>query len=268
MTLFETHAHLCDARFDADRGEVLERARAAGVSQIVEIADAPQEWEKALGLARSHPGLALCAIGFHPHYAHEWQPASALKLAEVGSRPEVVAIGEVGLDYVKSEAPPERQAEVLRRALEVARRLDKPVILHCREAYADLCSILEGFYIKENGRGRGVASGGRFSGVVHCFSGGTKDAGRCVELGFALGVDGPVTYPKNEGLRDALRSAGLKNLVVETDSPYLPPQSLRGQRNEPANLIEIARKLAGLFGVAVEEIAAQTTRNARDLFRL
>lgn len=259
IALFDTHAHLSDSQFDQDREQVLSRAFEAGVSRIVEIADCPQDWEKCLELSRKNPGRVFCALGFHPHYADQWD-AKQTELLN-GRIREICAIGEIGLDYVKSQAPPVRQALVLKAMLKAAFSRELPVILHCREAYGDLFPILEEAL-------SGAEPRGRFAGVIHCFSGTVEDARRAVALKFALGVDGPVTYPKNEKLREAIRVAGLQNIVLETDSPYLPPQRFRGQRNEPARLAHVAEGVAKIFGVSLEEAAARTTQNALDLFRL
>ena len=261
MPLIDTHAHLNDPQFDADRDEVLRRAAAAGVARVIEIADHPEQWLPALELARRHPDRVLCAWGFHPHYAHEWKDSYVAKFKELGGSPLILAIGEIGLDYVKSEAPAHIQQRTFRKLVELAGAAEKPVILHCREAYADLFPIMERYW-KPSLRGR------RFGGVVHCFSGGKEEALRAASLKLALGVDGPVTYPKNDALREALLAAGLDRLVLETDSPYLPPQSSRGKRNEPSALPEIAAKLAELFKTTPEEVSARTSRNALELFGL
>ena len=259
--LIDTHAHLNDPRFDADRGAVLDRARAAGVGVVVEIADAPGEWDGALALARAHPGFIYCALGLHPYHAEQWRPELGASLAEKAGLPGVVAAGEVGLDYAKCEVPRAIQLASMRGFMAAAWAADLPLVVHCREANGDLMPVLREFY-----RGRPPAR--RYHGVVHCFSGTSEEAAECVRLGFALGADGPVTYPKNEPLRQALKGAGLDALVLETDSPWLPPQAKRGQRCEPADVAAAAARLAGVFAVGVDELALATTRNARALYRL
>ncbi|MFC1678965.1 TatD family hydrolase [Elusimicrobiota bacterium] len=259
MSLIDTHAHLCDAAFDDDRGEVLRRARDAGLSRVIEIADAPELWDRAIALCRARPRQLSCSLGLHPYYADRWEPGLGEDLARKARLPEVVAAGEIGLDYAKCSIPPETQRAVLVRMLEAARAARLPVVLHCRRGYADLMDILRDFY-------GGRRPEGRYHGVVHCFSGNAEEAVAAVELGFAIGADGPVTYPKNDGLRRAMRAAGLDAIVLETDSPYLPPQSLRGKRNEPRCVVEIAEKLAEVFGGTPEEISDATNRNAIALF--
>lgn len=259
--LFDTHAHLLDSRFDADRAEVLARARAAGLGAVVEIADSPSDWERALALAAAHPGFVHCALGLHPYHAEEWRPELAAALSAAARRPGVVAAGEVGLDYAKCTVPRERQREAFLGMLSAADAAGLPVVVHCRDAYADLLPILRERY-------RGRAKAGRFHGVVHCFSGTASEAVECAALGFALGADGPVTYPKNDALRAALKEAGLGCLVLETDSPWLPPQKKRGKRCEPADVADAAASLAAVFGLPETELARVTTGNARELYRL
>ncbi len=261
MIWFDTHAHLNDALFDPDRETVLDRAAQRSVSRIIEIADSPADWEAALALSRARPEQVRCSLGLHPYYADQFSDQILSQLRDRSRLPEVAAIGEIGLDYAKSSIPKEIQINAFARILEACRDDDKPAVIHCREAYPDLRTVLERLY-------RGASHQHHFWGVIHCFSGTTEDALYCRDLGFALGVDGPVTYPKNNSLREALRQAGLSCLVLETDSPYLPPQSNRGKRNEPAAIPEIGQSLALALGISSEELSAATTRNAIELFRI
>lgn len=258
--LIDTHAHLNDPRFDADRDEVLARA-ARVLEAVVEIADSPAEWDRALALARTRPGFIWCTLGLHPYHAAEWRPGMAAALAEKASAPEVVAVGEIGLDYAKCEVPGPVQMEAFKGMARAAQDAGMPVVIHCRDAYADLMPALGELYAGRPPRGR-------FHGVVHCFSGTAEEARACVGLGFALGADGPVTYPKNSALRQALVGAGLEALVLETDSPWLPPQPKRGKRCEPADVAAAASAMAEAFGVGTQEIARVTSVNARDLYGL
>ena len=261
MTLFDTHTHLGDAQFADDRAEALARARAAGVARLVEIADAPSEWDAAIALARAHPEQVRCSLGLHPYYADQFSEALLGDLNERLALPEVVAVGEIGLDYVKAEVARDVQLAAFERLLLFCRDAGKPAVIHCRGAYEDLRAVLSRSF-------SAPPSGRRFWGVIHCFSGEEADALFCRDLGFALGVDGPVTYPKNDPLRRALSAAGPDCLVLETDSPYLPPQSCRGKRNEPAKLPDIAAKLAAACGISIEQLASVTTRNACRLYGL
>lgn len=259
MDLFDTHTHLCDAQFDSDRDAALARARDAGVTRIMEIADEPGQWEPVLALARAKPHVRA-SLGLHPYYAEQCDDALIARLEMQAALPEVVAIGEIGLDYVKGEAPKDAQRAAFERLLDCARQWDKPAVVHCRGAYEDLLPIMRNIFPAPPPAG--------YWGVVHCFSGGEKEAVTLGAMGFALGADGPVTYPKNDALRGALKAAGAGVVVLETDSPYLPPQSSRGKRNEPRAIPEIAAKMAEVLGLSPEETARVTTANALRLFRL
>jgi len=264
--LIDTHAHLCDPRFDPDREAVLARAGAGGIVTIVEIADRPAGWEASRSLALSANGKEtgprmLWSCGFHPHYAQEAAGFDFTSMVGAARDPDCVAVGEIGLDTVKSRSSRDDQIRLFREALEVAGELDKPVVIHCREAQADTLRILRSFF-------GGLSRRDGAAGVIHCFSGDIHFAEGCLDLGFYIGVDGPVTYPSSGPLREVLRQVPLDRIVLETDCPYLPPQAMRGQRNEPAALGDISRKLAGLFDRSPDEIARITSENARTLFRL
>lgn len=261
MSFIDTHAHLGDPQFDADRDSVYERARAAGVARLVEIADHPDEWARAVALARARPSDVRCTLGLHPYYADLYDSTFLPRLrAALDAAPEAVAIGEIGLDYAKAEVPHDVQRRAFEEIASAAKSWDVPVVVHCRDAFADLLPILAAVYgTKPSDR--------RFWGVVHCFTGTPDQAAACAALGFALGADGPVTYKKNDSLREAFRRAGPDAVVLETDSPYLPPQSARGKRNEPSAIIEIAAKLAEVWGVSADEVSRRTNANAAALYR-
>lgn len=256
--LIDTHTHLGDKAFDPDRDEAVARAFRAGIGGIVEIADSPAEWDRALALCARHPGRVFCCLGLHPYHADQWSPELAGRLEAACADKRVVGVGEIGLDYARCELPAAVQKAGFIGMIEAARRLKLPIVVHCRDAYEETLEILRKYYVPP--------PSGRFHGVLHCFSGLAQHASAAVKLGFALGADGPVTYPKNDALRAALKLAGLESLVLETDCPYLPPQSIRGKRNEPYSVLEIARTLSGLFQKPEKGIAGITTGNARDLF--
>jgi len=258
--LADTHVHLGDAQFDADRADVLARAEQAGVIRLVEIADDPSEWDRAVALARAHPDRMRCALGLHPYYADKFDGGFVARLkAALAAAPEAAAIGEIGLDYAKAQVPADVQRRAFAALAEAGRDWGVPLVIHCRDAYGDLVPMLrERFPAPPNGR--------RFWGVIHCFSGTPDEAAACAALGFALGADGPVTYKKNDALREAFRRAGPDVTVLETDCPYLPPQSARGTRNEPRAIPEIAAKLAEVWTLAPGEVARRTSANAAALF--
>ncbi len=258
---FDTHVHLGDAQFDADREEALARARESGVERLVEIADAPDEWGRAVALARAHPERMRCSLGLHPYYADRFDDRFLARLKDaLAAAPEAVAIGEIGLDYAKAEVPHDVQRRAFAALLAAGRDWNVPLVVHCRDAYADLVPMLKDAFPR-------APEGRRFRGVVHCFSGTPGEAESCAALGFALGADGPVTYKKNGALREAFRAAGPGVAVLETDCPYLPPQSARGRRNEPSAVPEIAAKLAEVWSLPVDEVARLTTENASALYR-
>ena len=260
-SFFDTHVHLGDAQFDADREDALSRARESGVERLVEIADHPDEWDRAVALARAHPDRMRCSLGLHPYYADRFDDGFLPRLkAALAAAPEAVAIGEIGLDYAKTQIPAGIQRRAFSALLAAGRDWNVPLVVHCRDAYADLVPMLKDAFPR-------APEGRRFWGVVHCFSGTPDEAAACVALGFALGADGPVTYKKNDALREAFRLVGAGATVLETDCPYLPPQSSRGKRNEPRAIPEIAAKLAEVWAIPVEEAARQTSANADDLYR-
>lgn len=257
MRWIDTHAHVTAEVFDADRGEVLERAREAGVA-ILCVGDTLASSKQAIELAQGSTDLWATA-GVHPHYAHEVSTeAAALEttLEELLARPRVVALGEVGLDYHYDFSPRDVQQEIFRRQIRVARKVRKPLIIHNREASDDVVRILQ-----EEGAGE-------VGGVFHCFWGDEALAATVVEMGFYVGVGGPVTFKKSDDLRAVLKGVPRDRLIVETDSPYLAPTPYRGRRNEPAYVVETAKRLAELLEMSLEEVADLTTRNARRLFQL
>jgi TatD DNase family protein len=262
VSLFtDTHVHLGDAQFDADRDDVIARARESGVGRLVEIADNPNEWDKAVAIARANPETMRCSLGLHPYYADQFDDSFIPRLkSALAASPEAVAIGEIGLDYAKTQIPHDIQRRAFSELLSAGRDWNVPLVIHCRDAYMDLVPMLKNAFPR-------APEGRRFWGVVHCFSGTPDEASACAALGFALGADGPVTYKKNDSLREAFRAAGPDVAVLETDCPNLPPQSSRGKRNEPRSIPEIAAKLAEVWSLPVEEVARRTTANASALYR-
>lgn len=265
MTLIDTHAHLADAAFDADRDDVVRRAGDAGVGVLIEIAEEESQWAKARDLADRFPGRIYWSVGFHPYYAGQADPGLVDRLIHAAQDPACVAVGEIGLDYHRSEPAPDLQRRVFADLARAAARAGKPLILHCRDAAGEERAQRDTLDVLD---AAGVSSLTPPVGVAHCFQGTPENARRFVDRGFLIGVDAPLTYPKAAALRAMIATVPLESLVLETDCPYLPPQSHRGKRNEPAHVPAVAAALAALRGVSVEEVAALTTRNARRLYRL
>jgi len=251
--LIDCHAHLDSPEFDHDRAAVIERAWQARVSAILNVGTTLEASQKALDLAARYEWI-YAAVGIHPHEATEVTDADFEALRRLAAKPEVVAIGETGLDYFRDHAPGEAQRALFRRHIRLARELNKPVIVHCRDAWEDALAIL-----KEEGAAKA-------GGVIHCFSGDRALALQCVDRGFFVSFAGPLTYPKADPLRDAARAVPSQRLFVETDSPYLAPQSGRGKRNEPAFVQETAKRLAEIKGVSLEDLGRILTDNLARLF--
>lgn len=247
--LADSHAHLDDPRFAGDLDAVVARAREAGVERILTAGTDPESSRRALQIAERFPEVFFSA-GIHPHEADRFSSVDGLR--DLLSHPRAVAVGETGLDYVKDKAAVENQKQLFVRHLELAGELGKPVVIHCREAFGDLCGILRAYL--------------PLRGVFHCFSGGPGEIEFGLAYGFYISVAGPVTYPDAERLREVARGIPLDHLLVETDAPYLAPQPRRRGRNEPAFVRHTVEALAELLGVAPGEIAEASARNARDLF--
>lgn len=255
VELFDTHCHLDITAFDPDRDAAIARARAVGVVHFVNPAYDLDSSRRAVALAQAHPGIAA-AVGVHPNDAADFGEAHLAELRTLARAPQVVAIGEIGLDYYRQTTPRDRQVQAFVAQLALARELNLPVIIHCRDAYDDALALL-----REHGHGLPGL-------VMHAFSGRMEHLRAALAMGFYIGVGGPVTYPNAHGLRDVVRAAPPERIVIETDSPYLAPQSQRGRRNEPAYVLEVAQKIGQLRGTSMRDIARITTDNGRRLFRL
>lgn len=251
--LVDTHAHIHDRAFDEDRASVLSRMHATGVSQAITVGCDLADSERALGAAREL-GL-LASAGIHPHEAKD-APEDLAAAFEPFLRDErVVAIGETGLDYYYDHSPREIQQRVLREQIALARETGKPVIFHHRDAFEDFYAILRDEWL----------SG--MKGVIHCFTGDTRQARIYVEeFGLYLGVGGVITFKTAQPIRDAVLATGVEHLILETDCPYLAPVPHRGQRNEPAYVAVTAQKLAELLSLGLDDVHAATTQNAQALF--
>ena len=258
--LLDTHAHLDDPRLFGELQAVLSRAAGAGVTAVVTCGTDLASSRRAVAIAGLYPGSppgsprVVATVGIHPHEAARVDdlPAALEELAGLAAEGPVAAIGEIGLDYHHELAPRPRQRELFARQLELAARLRLPVVVHSRQAVDEVLDLME--------------QTGTTRGVLHAFAGELAQARRAIALGLHLGVGGMVTFTSAGALRETLRQLPVERLVVETDAPYLAPVPYRGRRNEPAFVVEVARRLAELLGLTLEELATVTTANARRVF--
>ncbi len=259
LELVDTHCHLNFTSYDQDRAEVLERARSSGVRRIIVPAIDLDSARQALALAEQHKEV-FAAVGIHPNSCSDFQATQLDELRALAQHRSVVAIGEIGLDYYWDKCPKPMQHRALEAQLELAAALERPVILHNRQAAEVLIATLEAWSPSAP-----VSLRDRL-GVLHSFSASPAVALRAVELGFYLGFTGPITYKNADELRDIAAGAPIERLLIETDAPFLSPQPRRGKRNEPAYLAYINERLAALRGISATAMARQTSANARRLF--
>ena len=252
--LVDSHCHLDFPDFASELDEVVARARAAGIGRLVTICTRVRKHAQVLAVAEKFPEI-YCSVGTHPHNAHEELNIDAKALIALTKNPKVVAIGEVGLDYHYDNSPRDAQAQGLRQHIAAARETGLPLVIHAREADADMARILE----DETGKGT-------FPAVLHCFTGGRDLAFKAIELGHYVSFTGILTFKNSAALREIAAALPADRILVETDAPYLAPLPYRGKRNEPAYVVETAKILAQTRGVTADEIARQTTENFFRLF--
>lgn len=255
----DSHAHIDGPEFDADRDQIIERARAAGVSTILNVGTGDPHagvFERAVEVGKRYESV-YTAIGTHPHDARFYDDKAEGRIKALVQDERVLAWGEIGLDFHYDNSPRDVQVEVFKRQLRAARECELPVVIHTREAESETIEILKSDY-----------AGAERRGIFHCFSGSKELAQSALALGFMISFSGIVTFKKAEELRDVAREVPLERLLIETDCPYLTPIPYRGKRNEPAYVVEVARCLAGIHGVEVEEIGRITTENFTKFFRL
>ncbi len=266
--MIDSHAHLDSARYADDRDALLARAYEAGVSAILSIGigDGPETMHQALDLAREYkdrPGVPkiYASAGVHPHEAQLADDAAYAKLDDLLQQPEVLACGEIGLDYYYDNSPREVQRTVFTRQMEIAAARRKPIIIHCRpsdnstNAWDDTLTMLEAQW-----------SPTALGGILHCFTGDWSHAKRAMDLGFLLSFTGNITYPKAQPIRDVLAQIPFDQVLIETDAPFLAPIPYRGKRNEPAWVAEVAAKVGEVKAVTPEEAAFSTTENFHRFF--
>ncbi len=254
--LIDTHAHLDEQSFHVDLEEVLDRAQQAQVNEILTIGITTSTSEAAVELANTHSNIHA-VVGIQPNYVAEMKPNDFDRIQELAEEDCVVGIGETGLDRYWDHAPIELQREWFVKHIELSQRIDKPFIVHCREAEADVVEVL-----------RECAKNAPLNGVMHSFCGDATTAQTCLELGMHISFAGMVTFKKNSELREVAKAIPLNRIFVETDSPYLAPVPMRGKRNEPANVVHTARCLADLHELTLEEFAYAATENAKAFFSL
>ena len=256
----DSHAHIDGPEYDDDREQVIARAHAAGVRTILNVGTGDPHsgsFERAVSLTGSHRSV-YAAIGVHPHDAKLYNDAAEAKINDlIESSPRVIAWGEIGLDFHYDNSPRDIQREVFGRQLRAARASKLPVIIHTREADDDTIDILSGEY-----------AGAECGGIMHCFGGSLNLAHVAMDLGFLISFSGNITFKKAQNIRDIAKDVPLDRLLIETDCPYLTPVPYRGHRNEPARVVEVARCLADLHGVSLEEIGRATSANFTEIFRL
>ena len=255
MEFFDTHCHLDEARYGAERPALLRRALEAGVTRVTHIASAGSlaHCDEGIAFARAWPGVSV-TIGVHPHEARHWDDELAAGLEERAREPEVVAIGEAGLDYHYDYSPHDAQERAFRDQIALARVTGKALVVHNRSSDDACARVLDEERAHE------------LQGVVHCFSSGVALARKVIDAGWYLGFTGIVTFKNAEEVREALALTPRDRVLIETDSPFLAPVPLRGKRNEPAYVVHVAAHLARLWRVDIEEVAACTTANALRLY--
>jgi TatD DNase family protein len=260
----DSHAHLDGKQFDADREQVIARAREAGVRTMVAIGngDGPPMLDAGIQLAERHAFL-YATIGIHPHEARLADDTAYQSMEQLARHPKVIAWGEIGLDYHYDHSPRDTQQQVFTRQMELAAAAKLPIVIHCRpsdgseNAWDDCLGL-----IKDQWAPKGLG------GILHCFTGNSTQAKRALDMGFMISFAGNVTFPKAQQIRDAALEVPLDRMFIETDCPYLAPVPHRGKRNEPAFVRETARKLGELRGLSMDDIGEQTARNFYNFFKL
>jgi len=252
--LVDSHAHLQWRSFDQDREKVINLAKEADVKYIVNIGYDLEGSKKAIELAEKHEGL-YATVGIHPHNASELNEKVLDNLRRLSENPKVVAIGEIGLDYYRNLSPKAAQQKAFETQLLLAQESKLPVVIHDRDAHADVLKTLSKFK-------------GKLNGVMHCFSGSREMAEQCVKMDYYISFAGPVTFPNAHKLHESAKLIDLNKILLETDCPWLAPQEMRGKRNEPAFLPFTAEKIANLRGISLAELAEATTKNTKQIFHI
>jgi TatD DNase family protein len=250
--MLDTHCHLTDPRLGSQLDDVLARARAAGVTRFITIGTSLGDDEAALALCRGRDDVR-CAIGVHPNYSHEAEVSDLPRLRQLQSDAAVVALGEMGLDYFHHYSPRPKQFQIFEPQLQLAAELNRPVVIHCREATDDCLAVMRKFP--------------SVRAVFHCFTGSPDEARKILDAGYLLGFTGAITFKKNDALREAVALTPPDRMLVETDAPYLTPEPHRSQKtNEPAMVVYVAATVGRVKRMTVEEVDRTTTANAATFF--
>jgi TatD DNase family protein len=263
VALVDSHAHLDSPRYDADREELLQRAWQQGVRTVLSIGigEGPDTMQQALELSRSYaskPGLprVLATAGIHPHEAQLADQAALAKLEDLLANPDVLAVGEIGLDYYYDHSPRSQQKQAFAQQMEVAAAKRRPIIIHCRpsdgssNAWDDTLEMIETTWVRTN-----------LGGILHCFTGEWEHARRALDCGFLISFAGNITFPRAENIREVAAKVPLDRMLIETDAPFLAPLPYRGKRNEPAWVGLVADKVAEVRGTTAEQVASRTANN-------
>ena len=251
--LFDTHCHIDEERFDLDRPEVLDRMRAAGVGYCVCVGSDMETSSRSMTFAQANENV-YAAVGIHPHEARFFQPEDLDTLASWLTKPKIVALGEIGLDYYYDHSPRDVQMQVCASQMDLAYQMGKPVIFHVRDAHSDMLDMMKAHRTRLP------------AGILHCFSGSLEVAKEYLKLGFYISIAGPVTFKKAPSQWEVAQGVPLDRLLIETDSPYLAPEPMRGRRNEPAYVCYVGQKIAELRNIPMEQLAEATTRNAKTVY--
>ncbi|NUH84843.1 TatD family hydrolase [Bacillus firmus] len=250
---FDTHAHLNAEQYNEDLQEVIDRALSEGISNIVVVGFDRPTIEKAMELTEKYDFI-YASVGWHPVDAIDMTEEDLQWIEELSSHPKVVALGEMGLDYYWDKSPKDIQQEVFRKQIRLAKKVKLPIVIHNRDATADIVEVL-----KEEGAGE-------VGGIMHCFSGSPEIAQECVDMNFYISLGGPVTFKNAKKPKEVADVIPLEKLLIETDCPYLTPHPHRGKRNEPSYVKLVAEQIAEIKGLSTEEVAQATTENAKKLF--
>ncbi|MFF2590671.1 TatD family hydrolase [Peribacillus butanolivorans] len=251
--LFDTHVHVNAEQFNEDLEDVIERAQEAGVNNMVVVGFDRPTITRAMELIETYEFM-YAAVGWHPVDAIDMTEEDLKWIEELSSHPKVVAIGEMGLDYHWDKSPKAIQMEVFRKQIQLAKKVGLPIIVHNREATADIVNILKEEEASEVG------------GIMHCFSGSAETAMECIDMNFYISLGGPVTFKNAKKPKEVAAAVPLDRLLIETDCPYLAPHPYRGKRNEPSYVKLVAEQIAEIKQLSVEEVSKATTDNAKKLF--